>query len=380
VEAETFRRRLAAIMSADVKEYSRLMREDESLTVETLKSYRELMSILIGQHHGRVVDSPGDNILAEFASVVDAVQSSVAIQKELTLRNAGLEENRKMVFRIGINLGDIIADGERIYGDGVNIAARLQGLAEPGGICISRTAYDQIEDKLPFGYEYLGEKPVKNIARPIHAYRVLLDPEGSKSRDAGSRDAQQYEEKGQSEDLPTKEKEEKLYRDRARFLRHLRTYVAVILFLFIINLLKERGSWWFYWPALGWGLVLFLHWSRIRYQLQGRHQASLRGMPRREEGDLRYLRIQVEPKDGGSQKHGRVNIRVPLKLLRAGVRLGSALPDHAREKINAALRERGLNFDISSLERGQMEVLLSSLAQMSIDVDDKDKTVHIFFE
>jgi adenylate cyclase len=149
VTEKDVKRRLAAIFSADVKEYSRLMRDDEVATVNTLNDYRELMKKLVKQHHGRVVDSPGDNLLAEFSSVVDAVQSAVAVQKELMVRNVALPDDRKMEFRIGINLGDVIVDKDGIYGDGVNIAARLEGLAEPGGICISRTAYDQIEDKLP---------------------------------------------------------------------------------------------------------------------------------------------------------------------------------------------------------------------------------------
>ncbi len=170
-------RRLAAIFSADVKDYSRLMRDDEVATIRTLNAYRELITTLIQQHHGRVVDSPGDNVLAEFASVVDGVQAAVAIQKELKTRNAKLPIVRKMEFRVGINLGDIIVEEERIYGDGVNIAARLEAMADPGGICISRTAYDQIEDKLPLGYEYLGEKTVKNIPKPIRAYKVIVEPE-----------------------------------------------------------------------------------------------------------------------------------------------------------------------------------------------------------
>ena len=169
-------RRLAAILSADVKDYSRLMSDDEVRTIRLLKDSQELISRHILQHHGRVVDSPGDNLLAEFASVVDAVQAATAIQKELKARNAGISKNRRMEFRIGINLGDIIVDGERIYGDGVNIAARLEGLAHPGGICISRTAYEQIEDKLPLAYEYLGEMTVKNIQKPIRAFRVHIEP------------------------------------------------------------------------------------------------------------------------------------------------------------------------------------------------------------
>src|SRR6266487_6094491 len=143
-------RRLAAIFSTDVQGYSRLMGEDEAATVRTITAYRELMAALIQQHRGRVVDSPGDNLLAEFASVVEAVQCAVAIQRELKIRNAELPPQRRMEFRIGINLGDVIVEEERIYGDGVNIAARLEGLAEPGGVCISGTVHDQIENKLPF--------------------------------------------------------------------------------------------------------------------------------------------------------------------------------------------------------------------------------------
>jgi hypothetical protein len=161
---------------ADVAGYSRLMGEDEAATLKTLTAYQGIMAGLIRQHRGRVVDAPGDAVLAEFSSVVDAVQGAVAVQYEIQARNAELPENSRMQFRIGINLGDVIEEGERIYGDGVNIAARLEALAEPGGICISKTAFDHIETKLPLGYEFLGEKTVKNIARPVGAFRVLLEP------------------------------------------------------------------------------------------------------------------------------------------------------------------------------------------------------------
>jgi len=173
------KRKLAAILSADVKGYSRLMGEDEKGTVRTLNAYKEMMSNLIHQYHGRVVDAVGDNILAEFASVVDAVECGVEIQKELKTRNGELPENRRMEFRIGINLGDVIEEGEQIYGDGVNIAARLESLAEAGGICISGTAYDQVENKLGLGYQFLGEQTVKNIAKPVRVYRVLMEPEAA---------------------------------------------------------------------------------------------------------------------------------------------------------------------------------------------------------
>src|ERR1700752_2986071 len=163
-------RKLTAILSADVKGYSRLMSADEVTTIRTLASYRERMTALIGQYRGRVIDSPGDNLLAEFASAVDAVQGAVEIQRELKQRNEALPAEQRMEFRIGINVGDVIVEGERIYGDGVNIAARLEGLANGGGICISSAVYEQVENKLSFTYANLGEQTVKNIARPVRVF------------------------------------------------------------------------------------------------------------------------------------------------------------------------------------------------------------------
>jgi adenylate cyclase len=170
---ERAKRKLSAILSADVKGYSRLMGEDEVGTVRTLKDYRELMSQVIKEYRGRVVDSPGDNLLAEFASVVDAVESAVEIQHQLKTKNAQLPEKRRMEFRIGINLGDVIEEGERIYGEGVNVAARLESLADSGGICISGIVYDQIKKKLNFEYRSLGKKRVKNIEEPVDVYQVV---------------------------------------------------------------------------------------------------------------------------------------------------------------------------------------------------------------
>ena len=168
-------RKLAAILSADVQGYSRLMGDDEEATIQTLTAYRESMAGLIRQHHGRVVDSPGDNLLAEFASAVDAVQGAVAIQEELATRNTELSENRQMHYRIGINVGDVVTEGERIYGDGVNIAARLESLAEGGGICISGNVHEQVKNKLALGYKYQGEQTVKNIADPVRVYHITPD-------------------------------------------------------------------------------------------------------------------------------------------------------------------------------------------------------------
>ena len=171
-----YKRKLTAILSADVEGYSRLMDDDEEATVRTLTFYRTAISDLVQQFSGRVVDSPGDNILADFTSVVDAVKCAVEIQRELAERNAELPDNRKMQFRIGVNLGDVIDEDGRIYGDGVNIAARVETLAEAGGICISGRTHDQVENKLGLEYEDLGKHEVKNISRPIQVYRVLSYP------------------------------------------------------------------------------------------------------------------------------------------------------------------------------------------------------------
>jgi adenylate cyclase len=172
-------RKLVAILSADVEGYSRLMGNDELATVRAITESRELIASAVTRHGGRVVDAPGDNVLAEFASVVDAVQCAVGIQRALGSRNADLPPARQMRFRIGINLGDVIVQDARLYGDGVNIAARLEALAEGGGICLSGTAYDQIEGKLPFAFEFSGEHTVKNIARPVRVYRLRLEPGAS---------------------------------------------------------------------------------------------------------------------------------------------------------------------------------------------------------
>jgi len=170
-------RKLAAILSTDVKGYSRLMGDDEVATVKTITAYREVISDLVRRFRGRVVDSPGDNLLAEFDSAVDAVKGAIQVQDRLKELNAELPVQRRMEFRIGINVGDVIIQEGRLYGDGVNIAARLEGLSRSGGICISGTVYDQVKNKLGLGYAYLGEQQVKNIADPVRAYRVAWGEE-----------------------------------------------------------------------------------------------------------------------------------------------------------------------------------------------------------
>jgi adenylate cyclase len=168
-------RKLAAILCADVYGYSRLMGEDEEATLQTLTSHRKLIDSAIEQHHGRFVNEAGDSVLAEFASVVEAVTCAVEIQSGLKAQNASIAPERRMEFRIGVNLGDVMVEGEQIYGDGVNVAARLESLAEPGGICISNTVHDQVSTKLGLKYADLGEQAVKNIAKPVRVYRVQLN-------------------------------------------------------------------------------------------------------------------------------------------------------------------------------------------------------------
>ena len=167
-------RRLAAILSADVAGYSRLMGDDELATVRTLTEYRGVLSATVAAHHGRIVDMPGDNVLAEFGSAVDALEAALSAQPELGKRNAALPEQRRMDFRIGVNLGELVVEGERIYGDGVNVAARVEALAHPGGICVSAKVHDEVHRKLELAFEDLGEHELKNIAAGVRVYRVEM--------------------------------------------------------------------------------------------------------------------------------------------------------------------------------------------------------------
>jgi adenylate cyclase len=184
---DTFTRRLTAILIADVAGYSRLMGEDETATVRILEKYKGIIGEFIGRHRGRVADSAGDNLLAMFASVGDAAECAVRVQKELKVQNDELPLNRRMKFRIGINFGDVIEEGSRIYGDSVNLAARIESLAEPGGVCLSKAAFDQIRTKLPYGYAFLGEHGMGNIASPVKVYKVLLESRATGHKTAGLR-------------------------------------------------------------------------------------------------------------------------------------------------------------------------------------------------
>jgi adenylate cyclase len=173
-EEPSIQRRLAAILAADIAGYTRLMHEDEAATVRDLKAHQSVILPLVGQHGGRIIDTAGDGLMAEFPSVMGATECAAEIQRVMAERNEGVADSRRMLFRIGINLGDVIHDETRIYGDGINIAARLEALAEPGGVLVSNTVYDQVRGKLPLTFEDLGERQVKNIEQPVRIYRLHI--------------------------------------------------------------------------------------------------------------------------------------------------------------------------------------------------------------
>ena len=181
-------RRLAAILVGDVVGYSHLMEVDEAGTLAALKAHREdVIHPKVAEHKGRVVKLMGDGALVEFPSVVEAVQCALEVQKELSTRNANVPQDRRIEFRIGVNLGDVIVEGDDIYGDGVNIAARLERLAEPGGICVSRTVFNHVKGKAELAFEDLGDREVKNVAEPVHVYRIVLYGQSQDPDIVGSR-------------------------------------------------------------------------------------------------------------------------------------------------------------------------------------------------
>ena len=171
---EKITRKLTTILAADVEGYTRLMRADEEATLRTLGEYRDVIDGLIARHEGRVFSTAGDSVLAEFGSVVETVRCAISCQEEISSRNAELTDDRKLRFRIGINIGDVMVRDGDLFGDGVNVAARLEGLAEPGGVCISGSVFEQIKHKLSIGFEDMGQQEVKNIAEPVHVYRVIM--------------------------------------------------------------------------------------------------------------------------------------------------------------------------------------------------------------
>ncbi len=226
-------RRLTNILSADVFGYSRLMGLDEAGTLATLNTYRSAMTDLIAQHRGRVVNAAGDHLLAEFASAVMAVQCAVEIQRQIAERNQALDPDRQMWFRIGINLGDVIVERDDLFGDDVNIAARLQGLAEPGGVLISQTVFDQVKSKLTLNFDPLGPQRLKNIDLEVPAYRAVLGAEGAAAA------------------LPRRDAEAKHQAAKWRSFKMSAARAGALVALFaLINLFSWDGELWFQWPAL----------------------------------------------------------------------------------------------------------------------------------
>lgn len=246
-------RKLTTIFAADVQGYSRLMEADEEGTLATLKQYREAMGRLIESHGGRVVNTWGDGLLADFPSVVEAVRTAVDVQNELAERNAGRATATRMQFRIGINLGDVIVEGDDIYGDGVNIAARLQTQAPAGGVVISNTVYDQVRNKVAVGFEFLGNLNVKNIEEGVPSYSIRIG-----EQEAESQPARQQFGRAATMSAPA----QPAAPARQPFPRVLMGLAIVACALAVINLLSWSGSFWAAWPILVVVVLGALSWSR----------------------------------------------------------------------------------------------------------------------
>jgi adenylate cyclase len=257
---EKTKRRLTTVMCADVQGYARLMQLDEAGTLATLRRHRAAMAALIERHDGRIVNTWGDAVIAEFASVVEAVQCAVEIQQELSNQDAELPDTQRMRFRIGINLGDVMVDGSDIYGDGVNIAARLQELAEPGGILVSGPVYEQVHDKLSIGFESLGRQPVKNVAAPVLSYRVTMVG-ASAGRPAPKADAELLNRPaapalaGEGERTGRRQAASGLF---ASLPRSFAAVLVISVFLVLINLFSDPDHIWFHWPVTGMLFVVTL--------------------------------------------------------------------------------------------------------------------------
>jgi adenylate cyclase len=304
--AHSVERKLTTILCADVSGYSRLMEQDEAATLVTLKVYREAIDGLIGRHRGRVVSTAGDSLLADFPSVVEAVQCAIEIQQELAGRNRSLPDARRMAFRIGINLGDVMLDGGDLYGEGVNVAARLEALAEPGGICISRTVYDQVRNKLTVGFDYLGDQPVKNISEPLPVFRVRLD---GGVEDGGRRP-------GRSAQRPAADRAGSDAAWRIRRLRYRAVGAAfLIALLCVINLVTSSRYLWFLWPSLfigghvAWDALRAYYpdlvgadvgWQKIGGDVTFSQDTSFRGRIRGNVVVARGVHLELEGKVGGN--------------------------------------------------------------------------------
>ena len=245
------KRRLTSILCADVKSYARLMESDEARTIGTLRQYRAAMDALVERHDGRTINTWGDAVIAEFSSVVEAVQCAIEVQRELGIRNRDLPEAEQMWFRIGINLGDVMVENDDLYGEGVNIAARLQELAEPGGILISGPVYDMVRNKLSVGFEHLGQQPVKNVTEPVVSYRILLDGAARSAPAANVQPAAALH-------APSRGLTARLWARFCALPRLVRATLILILFLFFLDMSDGLEDVWFHWPAAALGFVALM--------------------------------------------------------------------------------------------------------------------------
>jgi adenylate cyclase len=267
---EKVKRRLTTVLCADVHGYSRLMEADETGTLETLRRYRTAIAGLVERHDGRIVNTWGDAVIAEFASVVEAVQCAVEIQQEISNRDSDTPQVHPMRFRIGINLGDVMVDGSDIYGDGVNIASRLQELADPGGVVISSSVYDQVHNKLSVGFDCLGQRPMKNVA-PLTSYRVTMGGRPDQGRSFGV------------DETPTRRVESGSPRIGepwtsfasdwlAKLPRPVAAALTVSAFLILINVFTGMHKIWFHWPV-----AALLFGALLRTALRHRPESDSRG-------------------------------------------------------------------------------------------------------
>ncbi len=259
----TIERKLTAVMAADVAGYSRMMGEDEAGTMAALGECRALMMGFITRHRGRIANTAGDSLLAEFPSVADSVQAAAEIQRELGERNAALPDARRMQFRIGINLGDVMVKDGDLFGEGVNVAAQLQEMAPPGGICISGSVYDQVRNKLSMAYEFLGVKAVKNITTEVPIYRVILNPdEAARLGDASATGPAQG---GAGTPRPQPAAPPPVFHDlgAVKLVRTIALGTVMILFLGALDLTRDGAIDWAQWPALVFGALMAMR--GIRY-------------------------------------------------------------------------------------------------------------------
>jgi adenylate cyclase len=248
-------RKLTTIFSADVQDYTRLMGVDEEGTLATLKRYRDQMSRLIGAHGGRVINTWGDGLIAEFPSVVEAVRTAVDVQNELAGLNAARPADGRMLFRIGINLGDVIVEGDDIYGDGVNIAARLQAQAPAGGVVISSTVYDQVRNKVAVGFDFLGPLVVKNVTEPVPSYAVRI----GEGEAGAARPAWEALRPAAESPMPA------IGRRRGPAF-----FGVIAIALVVINMLSWHGVFWAAWPLLALAFLVAMHWARNQRQIDPR--------------------------------------------------------------------------------------------------------------